>query len=244
MSVRTGDGGERLPWLEAVEEEDEEPTGGFGRLLVVFVGVLAAVALVAGGIALWRQRQQATADLGGIIRAPTGPYKVRPRDPGGMKVAGAGDVAYGTSTGQDIDSAIDLGAMPETPLAGPGSEPRQEATVPPRPTLATAPAVPVPAPKETQVAAAPPKADAAPAPANGPEAVIQLGAFSSEAKARAAWKSLSGRYASLAGLSNSITQVTASDAPTLYRLRASGPGAGKVCAALKVAGETCSKVGG
>jgi hypothetical protein len=71
---------------------------------------------------------------------------------------------------------------------------------------------------------------------------IQLGAFSTEAKANSVWKTLSGRFGALGALGMSINPVL-SGSSTLYRLRASGAGAGKVCAQLKVAGESCSVVG-
>jgi hypothetical protein len=67
---------------------------------------------------------------------------------------------------------------------------------------------------------------------------IQLGAFSSEAKADAAWKSLSGRFATLAGLTKTIVAAP-KDSGTVYRLRASGAGAPAICGKLKVAGESC-----
>jgi hypothetical protein len=87
----------------------------------------------------------------------------------------------------------------------------------------------------------------APPPAPTPAAAlkggtIQLGAFSTEAKANAVWKTLSARFGALGALGMSINPVLSGSA-TLYRLRASGAGAGKVCAQLKVAGESCSVVG-
>jgi cell division protein FtsN len=82
-----------------------------------------------------------------------------------------------------------------------------------------------------------------PAPvAAGTGTTLQLGAFSSAAKAEAAWTSLSGRYTWLGGLTKRIEPV-ARDGATLYRLRASGSAdsatAAANCARLKVAGEAC-----
>jgi cell division septation protein DedD len=79
------------------------------------------------------------------------------------------------------------------------------------------------------------------APASG-GSTIQLGAFSSEAKASAAWKNLSGRFSFLAGLTQSILPVQSGD-KTLYRLRATGGNAGDICSRLRTAGESCSVVG-
>ncbi len=140
---------------------------------------------------------------------------------------------------------------------------------PPAPQAAAAPAAPMAAPPVAQLPAkppakpkpgaattvpvikaplttAPPKAAAAPAPAPASGGtVLQLGAFSSAAKAEAAWKSLSGRFGYLAGLNKRIEPVER-DTGTLYRLRASGSAdaatAAATCARLKVAGESCAVV--
>ncbi|QMW22744.1 SPOR domain-containing protein [Sandaracinobacteroides saxicola] len=93
-----------------------------------------------------------------------------------------------------------------------------------------APKPPVVAPKPVEVAAL------------GGAGLLQLGAFSSEAKAREAWKGYSKRFQYLAGLTPVIAPV-ARDGVTLYRLRASGAAdAANLCARLKVAGEDCSVV--
>jgi hypothetical protein len=68
---------------------------------------------------------------------------------------------------------------------------------------------------------------------------IQLGAFSSQASADAAWKSLSGRFATLAGLTQNVVTAPKPSGGTVYRLRASGADAAAVCSKLKVAGESC-----
>src|SRR5690606_41888045 len=73
-------------------------------------------------------------------------------------------------------------------------------------------------------------------------ATIQLGAFSSQASANRAWRALSGRFSYLAPLSHSVIPVAAGGR-TLYRLRASGPGAADICRRLRIAGEDCTPVG-
>lgn len=111
------------------------------------------------------------------------------------------------------------------------------------PTTASAPVVkappPAPHPSVPSVPAKP-NAPAVPAAVGG-GGTIQLGALASEAKAKQVWKSLSTRFSSLAPLAMSITPVKVGDA-TLYRLRASGGDATRICAQLKVAGETCNVV--
>lgn len=67
---------------------------------------------------------------------------------------------------------------------------------------------------------------------------IQLGSFSSEAAASKAWEALADRFAYLEPLNHSILPATVEER-TVYRLRASGPGAADICGRLQIAGETC-----
>jgi cell division septation protein DedD len=142
--------------------------------------------------------------------------------------------------GADVNSTLDLTALPEAPVTPPGMPVAEPLLKAPPPTPRT-PAVAI-------AAKAPPPAKPAPAPAREPivetaapagPGTIQLGAFSSEAKANGAWKSLSGRFAFLGGLTSSVIPVKSGDS-TLYRLRAGAGGDAKgVCAKLRVAGESC-----
>ncbi|MFS0736061.1 SPOR domain-containing protein [Sphingomonas sp. 1P06PA] len=257
--ARTGDDEDRLPWLEPVEDEDGDDGVGTGKLIAAVVMALVALGLVVGGVFWLRDSTAgpATGD-GELIAAPEGAYKSRPDDPGGMQVEGQGDIAYAASEGASPDTGIDLSRLPEAPVkdgmtsadaVAPKSAPATAATQPAAPAPAPAPAKaqPAPAAKAPIAVAAAPKAApkaAAPAPAAASAAggTIQLGAFSSEAKANAAWKSLAGRYAYLGALSPLVTPVT-SGSNTLYRLRvAAGGQAGAICGRLKVAGETCATI--
>jgi hypothetical protein len=228
---------DRLPWLEPVENEDQRgggagvppALGGAGAVVAALVAALVALGLVVGGI-FWL-RDGGVSGGGGsgeLIAAPAGPYKQKPAEPGGMKVEGQGDAAFAASAGTDVNAAIDISAIPEAPLAGTRS----------------AGGTPAPPPVEAApVAAAAPvtAGSAAAAPASG--GLIQLGAFSSEAKANLAWKTMATRFAYLKPLASSVTPV-ASGSNTLYRLRASaGADAGTVCGKLKVAGESCTVLG-
>ncbi len=148
-------------------------------------------------------------------------------------------------------------AAPAAQPAPTKSAPVAKATQAPAPTPASAPIVAKPAPvaaKPAPVATKPapakveapkaeqPKAEASTVPTSG-GTQVQLGAFSSEAKANDAWKSLSGRFSYLAALSKSIVAAT-SNGKTVYRLRASAGGqASSICSKLKVAGEACVVVG-
>ena len=209
---------DRLPWLEAVEEEDEREGPSAAKLVgAIFIG-LVAIGLIVGGLFWLGNRGQE--GNGELIAAPEGDYKVKPAEPGGMNVAGEGDTAYAASEGAEPKGRLDTNAVPEQPVARPTpqAQPQQpQPQQPPRPAPAPAPA---------------------PAP-SGP--AIQLGAFSSQAAATRAWTALAGRFRYLAPLSHSVVPVQAGGR-TLYRLRASGPDAAGVCRRLQVAGEDCAVV--
>lgn len=124
------------------------------------------------------------------------------------------------------------GATPGAPLApGPAAPPTAspEATAPP---VEASPAV-----------TAPPAANVPPAQAARPFGHgIQLGAFSTEAKARAEWERVARAHGSvLAGLAPAVVAVK-SGGSTLYRLRAATPGEAKsrsLCKALRAKGQAC-----
>ena len=107
--------------------------------------------------------------------------------------------------------------------------------VTPKP-AAVAPPKPVATPTPTPAAAAPtpPKTDA-PAKKAG---TVQLGAFSSEEKANAAWAQLAGKH----NLSGKRVIAIESGGKTLYRLRAASPDSAATCARMKAAGDDCSPV--
>jgi len=228
--------GEGLPWLEAVPDEDG-PRGVSARkmLTLLFVVALAVGMIATTAFVLGRRAVGPTSGPPELIKADPRPYKVKPTDPGGLDVAGDSQTAFATSAGADTDAQIDMNAVTEAPMARPEPKPK---TLPPNETRE--PVV------ETPPAAATPPAVATPAeaaPIGGSGSVIQLGAFSSAAKAEAAWKALTARFASLAAMGKIVTPVAASK---LYRLRAgaaSPADARAMCQTLRVAGENCVVIG-
>src|SRR6185295_7931978 len=153
-----------------------------------------------------------------LIKAPPGPYKVKPTDPGGLDISGESETAFETSAGEDKDSQLDLNKMPEAPIAKPATE--QPKTVPSNDTKEPVAAEPKPAPAT-----------------GGSGSVVQLGAFANQAQAERAWTALSGRFPSVAALNKMVIHFTGG-----IRLRA-GAGspaqAKQVCQTLKAAGENC-----
>jgi hypothetical protein len=223
---------DRLPWLEAVEEDGGEGGPSALKLIVAVLIGLAAIGGIVGGIFWMGNRDGAENRAPEVIAAPEGPYKVKPDSPGGMTVEGQGETAFDAAQGGTPNASIDTGAMAETPVT---AQPKGQAPAP----AAKEPSL-LKAPTASNAPAAKPDSPAAPAAAAA-GATIQLGAFPNGAAAEKAWKALSGRFGYLAPLSHSVV-VAQVNGKTYYRLRASGPGAAGICGRLKVAGEQCLKV--
>jgi hypothetical protein len=211
---------ERLPWLEAVDEDEERQGPSALKMIVAVLIALAAIGAIVGGVFWLGNRDGAAGRDAELIEAPEGAYKVRPDDPGGMAVEGEGDTAFAASAGADPKGAIDTTKVAEAPVT---DQPKAKAPAEPAPAQPKGqPALPAPAPV-----------------ASGP--TIQLGAFPSQAAAEKAWKALAGRFGYLAPLSHNVVAAQVGG-KTWYRLRASGAGAGGVCGKLRVAGENCFEV--
>ena len=230
-------GEDRLPWLETVEPDEAEPRG-WGKIVAgVIVAGLVAVALFFG-IRSFNGHQ--IGGNGDLIAAQEGDYKVKPDDPGGLKVSGEGNSAIATSAGKGAGSgAIDLKAVPEKPVQGKHAAAHPAAGTTPAGHGAVA-AVPA---KGGKLVAAAPGAIAHIAASTGASggSLVQLGAFPSEAAANAAWASYSKRFGYVAALGKSV-QPVAMNGKTLYRLRVNAGSANQaadICGRLKVAGEAC-----
>lgn len=209
---------EQLPWLAAVEDEDE-PRGVSARKMLAALAVVLLAAAVVAATFFWIGRRDA--QPGGVpelIRAEPGPYKVRPPNPGGLDVAGESQTAYETSAGEDRDSQLDLSKVRDAPAVAPKDAPKPAPPAEPKPPAPTA-------------------AEAPPKPTGGAGSVVQLGAFANRAQAERAWSALSARFPSVAGATKMVVPF-----PGGIRLRAatSSPAdARQVCQTLKAAGENC-----
>lgn len=210
---------EQLPWLQAVEDEDEPRGLSARKMLAALLVVLLAAALVAATF-FWLGRRDAVVNgAPELIRAEPGPYKVKPPNPGGLDVAGESQTAFETSAGEDKNSQLDLNAVPEAPV-----------TPPPKEALEAAPKrIP---PNETKVPVEP-----APKPTGAAGSVIQIGAFANRAQAERAWSALSARFPTIAAMNKLVIPFSGG-----IRLRA-GAGspaeAKQACQMLRAAGENC-----
>lgn len=228
---------DRLPWLESAEPEQPEGPGIARILLLVVLGLALLGAIIFG---IWRmQSSRGGGGSGELIAAQEGDYKVRPDDPGGLKVEGEGDSAIAASAGVNQSAAIDLRAVPETPVtrrapttaaspAATAGKPTATASVP-------AAAAPLRAQKPMTAPTAP-----VPGAASG-GALVQLGAFPTEAAANTAWSAIARRFGYVAQLGKSVAKAEV-NGRTVYRLRVNAGSAGAaadICARLKVAGEGC-----
>ena len=228
---------DRLPWLEAVDEEATGEGVSVGKLLALIVAALVALGIVIGGV--WALRSKSapgnTTDPT-LIAAAEGDYKVKPEAPGGMKVEGKGDSAFATSEGAEATGKIDTNALPEAPVKGV----KGAAVADTNGKASANSTVTVPKPGGQLVAKTP--VVVAPVRTGAGGAMVQLGAYGSEAKATTAWTMLSSRYAYVATLKHQIVTAEVGGS-TVYRLRAdAGAQAAGICAKLKAAGENCIQV--
>ncbi len=221
MSDQRYDDGQ-LPWLQAVEDEDEPRGVSARKMLAALLVILLAGAIVAGTFFWMGRRDLAFNGPPELIRAEPGPYKVRPANPGGLDVAGESETAYETSAGADNDAQLDLNAVAEKPVTKPPKEAPPAASTPAGPTPA-APTKSAPQPEAM--------------PTGGSGSVIQLGAFANQAQAERAWSALSARFPAVAAMNKMIIPFSGG-----IRLRAgaaSSADAKQACQLLKAAGENC-----
>ena len=216
---------DRLPWLEAVEEDGDGGGPSVIKLAAAIVIGLLAIGVIVGGL-YWLGNRSPGGNGNDLIVAEQGDYKQRPENQGGMNLAGEGNVSVAASEGEQPRGNLNLNGVSEAPAA-----PAPQAQVPAQP------ARPAPAPQQPQ--AQQPQRPAPAPPPTGP--AIQLGAFSTPAAANSAWNALAGRFRYLAPLSHNVVSVQAGGR-TLHRLRASGPDSANICRRLQAAGEACAIV--
>lgn len=251
------------PWL--AEATAPAPQRSLTVRIIIGLAALAVVAIIIVFILLRpggsSDQGYMEADQAPLITAEPGPFKVKPQGPSGLDVEGQGDTIYAVGAGIDQQGDINFGAAPEEPLPRPGTESPGtdgadmplEQPAPPRnllpPAMQQAAPKPAPAQSATQQAtqqaaqqAAPQVAPKAAAPKAQPvqTSEVQLGAFSTRARAEIAWNRLVDKHG-LLGLAPRYVS-TSSAGQTLWRLRTTSPNTGALCARLAAAGDPCTPV--
>ena len=107
------DADERLPWLEADEDFDENEVDTGRVVAFVLVGLLV-LALIIGGLWLYFRDGSDSAIVadGSTIEAPDEPYKTRPENPGGAEALGTGDTSFAVAEGQSPEGRVAVSEAP------------------------------------------------------------------------------------------------------------------------------------
>lgn len=235
---------DRLPWLEAAEDFEDDGEVSPARLIVMVLGGLLLIGAVLGG--LWWLQNGGARGKGELIAAQEGDYKVVPSNDAAKTFDGEGDASFAASEGAEPAGRVDPSRMPEEPAVTPTEREAAAKAAKKEADDKAAAAKTAAAGKEApKAAAAAPKpaeaAKAATASADASGTTVQLGAFRSEAAATKAWTTLSKRFGYLAAMNRSVSPAQVGDS-TVYRLRVSAgstAGAESLCGKLRVAGENC-----
>jgi hypothetical protein len=205
---------ESLPWLHSAEDDPDQPGLDPARVWAFVLTGFALLAMSVGGVWWTTHRRDGGAQLadGSLITAPPGPIKVAPQDPGGKTFDGTGDSSF----------AVSQGHVPGATLAAGSDGADDEAAIEAAQSSDTDGA-------DTTVA-------------NSPGGIgVQVGAFTTQASAEAAWARLAKTYDALSGAAHRIVEGKA-DIGTVYRLQAvagSAAAANALCDRLKTAGLNC-----
>lgn len=161
------------PWLEPAALSDDEDGPVLSRKWIVGGAAVFVIALVGTVIAVSSGEEEdpygnaivAGADGGPpLIVAPKEPYRVAPKDPGGMRADGEGLMIGEVASGKELNPDVKLATGPEQPVERPAPPPVAEAAplLPPEAEAAmAAPQAPKAAPKAAEPAPVAPKTEIA-----------------------------------------------------------------------------------
>jgi hypothetical protein len=235
------DNDDRLPWLEpALEESDYSGVSPVKIVTLVVFGLVLLGIIVGGGYWLKYRYSDTAADSSKLIPAQGGDYKIPVEGADGKAFKGTGDTSYATSEGVDTNGKVDASRMPEAPMAGVsrGSIAKDDGAKAHAAAAKPAASVSSAVKDETKAVS---KTTPVVGSGSGGGAMIQLGAYGSEAVAQDSWKKLAKRFDYLAALGSTVQKAEVGGS-TVYRLRASAGSAANastLCGRLKVAGENC-----
>ncbi len=205
-------------------------TGPNWRLIAIGGG-LASTVVVAAAL-VWGIAGGSGPRNAPLIEADPRPIKVRPDDPGGLRVPNQDELIFERNRGSTAMPGASLAPEPEAPridalraqMAPPPVEVAAPRTAAPPPTVTAAAAPQAAAPQSAPAQPAAATAPAArPEPAPGGTIRVQLGALTSDADARGEWDRLARRHADLLGAFRpQVVRFERDGQTTLYRLRTGG----------------------
>jgi cell division septation protein DedD len=209
------------------------------RLIAIGGGL--ATAMLVGAALVWGMTRMGSPRTVPLIEPDPRPFKVRPDDPGGLRVPNQDELIFERNRGPANSGAARLAPEPESPridalraqVAQPAPRPAAPgesapaaapgATPAARTAPGATPAQPA-APPQTAAQTAPTQPAASrPAPAPGGTIRVQLGALTSEEAARGEWDRLARRHADLLGAFRpQVVRFDREGQATLFRLRTGG----------------------
>ncbi len=229
------------------------------RLIAIGGGL--AMAMLVGAALVWGMTRMGGPRSVPLIEPDPRPFKVRPDDPGGLRVPNQDELIFERNRGPANNGAARLAPEPEAPrldalraqVAQPAPRPVPPDAAPnAAPALAaarhgapaTTPTAPAPSAAAPQAAVAPP---ARPAPAPGGAIRVQLGALTSEDAARGEWDRLARRHADLLGAFRpQVVRFEREGQATLFRLRTGGfadaAAAGSFCEQVRARAVPCAVI--
>lgn len=191
------------------------------RMIAVGGGMAAVLAV---GLAIaWGVGRGGTSRGVPLIEADPRPFKVRPDDPGGLRVPNQDELIFERNRGGAPMTGARLAPEPEGPrldaLRAQVAQPPPAAEPAPQPQAAE----PAPRPAAQAPAAPPPAPAARPAPVANGAVRVQLGALTSEEAARGEWDRLARRHADLLGAFRpQVLRFERDGQAPLFRLRTGG----------------------
>jgi hypothetical protein len=196
------------------------------RRLVIFAGSLGAVLLTLIGASFLVGHRSTEVP---IVVADSRPVRVKPENPGGMKIDGAENDVFLSATDNKnarlapAAEAPDIKRLTATPATAPAPDVAAPAAIAPaKPAAISAPAVSAPAAKP--LPAKPPLAavEARPPAAAGHPATVQLAAVTSEDAARNEWQLLARRMPELLNGHQPVFSRIERNGHTFWRVRTAG----------------------
>ena len=111
------DNEDRLPWLEAADDYEDDGEVSPARLMVMVIGGLLLIGALLGG--LWWVQNGGARGQGELIAAQAGDYKVAPKTDAAKTFEGEGDASFAASEGVVSGGKVDPTRMPEEPAVTP-----------------------------------------------------------------------------------------------------------------------------